>query len=209
MRRHVTRWLGTVCAAIALSAAALPAFAQATTAAAPASAPSGSKGFFLGAGGGYASFRSDCENCEHEDVYTGGRGFMVDAGWTVNEKFEGGAEFFTAVSGADSNTYRTSYILGVGQFRPWKAYGFYLKGGFGMVRFKGTFTVEGQHGTMSSQGLGVTYGAGWVFGRGRRVSFAPFGAQYVATLGDITMPGVTFANAVSNAWMAGVMVFFR
>jgi len=75
----------------------------------------------FGAGAGYMSFRSDCENCEHGDNYTSGRGFLVDAGLTLNEKFDGGAEVFTAVSGDDLNHYRTTYTLAVGQFRPWRA----------------------------------------------------------------------------------------
>jgi hypothetical protein len=165
--------------------------------------------WWFGAGAGYISFRSDCENCEHGDTYTAGRGFLVDAGLTLNEQFDTGGEVFTAFSGDDLNHYRVTYALAVAQFRPWKGQGFVLRGGFGLVFLRGLFTVDGQSAEVSSRGLGVNYGAGWIFGRERRVSFAPFGAHYVATLGDVALPSGSAQNAVSNAWMAGVVVLFR
>jgi hypothetical protein len=191
---------------LALAVAAVPAAAHAQGT--PAGSPS--RGWWFGAGGGYMSFRADCENCEHGDTYTGGRGFLVDAGVTLNDRFDVGAEVFSAFSGDDRNNYRTTYALAVAQYRLWKDHGFFLKGGFGLVGLRGFFTVDGQGGTASSMGLGVSYGAGWIFGRERRVSFAPFGAQYIATVGDFTLPsGATAQNAVGNSWMAGVVVLFR
>ena len=201
MSGRTARWLVLLVATTA--AGATSAWAQGGQTVQP------SKKWWFGAGAGYMSFRSDCENCEHGDTYTSGRGFLVDAGLTLNEKFDGGAEVFTAVSGDDLNHYRTTYALAIGQFRPWRGHGFFLRGGFGMVFFRGDFAIDGQSAEVSSRGLGVSYGAGWIIGRERRVSFAPFGAQYVATLGDVALPEGSAANAVSNAWMLGVVVLFR
>jgi hypothetical protein len=174
--------------------------------------PSGppSRGWWFGAGGGYLSFRADCETCEHGDTYTGGGGILGNAGVSLNDRLDVGAEVFTAFSGDDLNNYRTTYTLAVAQYRLWRSHGFFLKGGFGLAFLRGFFTVDGQSGSASSRGLGVHYGAGWIVGQGRRVSFAPFGAQYIATVGDIALPsGATAKNAVGNAWMAGVVVLFR
>ena len=187
----------------ALAAGAVPASAQGS----PVTQPS--RTWWFGAGGGYTTFRTDCSNCEHGDDYTGGRGFLLNGGIAVNDKFDGGAEVFSAISGHEDVDYRTTYVLAVGQFRPWKTHGFFLKGGFGIVYFRGTIHVPGQAGSISSQGLGIHYGAGWIFGRDRRVSFGPFGAQYVATMGDIALPAGSAENVVSNSWLAGVVVFFR
>ena len=191
---------------VALAVAAVPAAAHAQGT--PAGSPS--RGWWFGAGGGYLSFRADCENCEHGDTYTGGGGFLLDAGAALNDRLDVGAEVFSAFSGDDLNNYRTTYTLAVAQYRLWKGHGFFLKGGFGVVGLRGFFTVDGQGGSVSGRGLGVNYGAGWIFGRERRVSFAPFGAQYIATAGDIALPaGASAQNAVGNSWMAGVVVLFR
>lgn len=183
------------------------AAAQAAAQDAPPSQPA--RGAVLGVGLGYAAFRTDCSNCARDDLYSTGGSLMVSGGVAVNDQVDAGGEIFWASTAFEGGDYRASFLLGTVQFRPWKARGFYLKGGLGLAFVRANITVDGQTTASKPKGLGVHYGAGWMFGRGRRVSFAPFGGHYVASLGDIPTSAGNAENPVSNVWFAGVTVFVR
>ena len=191
-----------------LAASATYASAQDTQAAPATQTALPSRGW-LGVGLGYAAFRTDCTNCERDDLYSTGGSLMVSGGVAVNDRVDAGGEILWASTAFDGGEYRASFLLGIVQFRPWKTRGFYLKGGLGLAFVRASITVDGQTTESKPKGLGVHYGAGWMFGRGRRVSFAPFGGHYVASLGDIPTAGGVAENPVSNVWFAGVTVFVR
>ena len=201
MRGRIRR--GIVASAPVLMAAAAQASAQNS----PAQQPG--RGAVLGVGLGYAAFRTDCNNCERDDLYSTGGGLMVSGGVAVNDQLDAGGEILWASTAFEGGDYRASFLLGTVQFRPWKARGFYLKGGLGLAFLRANITVNDQTTESKPKGLGVHYGAGWMFGRGRRVSFAPFGGHYVASLGDIPTSAGNAENPVSNVWYAGVTVFVR
>jgi len=194
---------GLVTAALVLTAAA----AQASAQDAPPATPS--RGGWLGVGLGYGAFRTDCNNCTRDDLYSSGGSLVVNGGVTVNDRVDAGGEIFWASTAFDSGEYRAAFLLGIVQFRPWQTHGFYLKGGLGLAFLRSSITVGGETTTSAPKGLGVHYGAGWMFGRGRRVSFAPFGGHYVASLGDLPTAGGVAEDPVSNVWFAGVSVFIR
>jgi hypothetical protein len=202
--RH-RRWL--VISALVLTAAAAPAYAQNTQAPQAASQPS--RGGWLGVGLGYGAFRTDCNNCTRDDLYSSGGGLSVAGGIAVNHQVDVGGEIFWASTAIDAGKYRASFLLGTVQFRPWQNHGFYLKGGLGLAFIRSSITLDDQTTSSRPKGLGVHYGAGWMFGRDRRVSFAPFGGHYVASLGDIPTPSGVAENPVSNVWFAGVTVLIR
>jgi hypothetical protein len=195
---------GLVMCALLLAAAA-QAYAQDP---APQATPPSHGGWF-GVGVGYGAFRTDCTNCERDDLYSSGGSLSLNGGVVVNDQVDAGGEIFWASTAIDAGTYRAAFLLGTVQFRPWRTRGFYLKGGLGLAFVRARITVEGQTIESTPKGLGVHYGAGWMFGRDRRVSFAPFGAHYVASLGDIPTAAGTADNPVSNVWFAGVTVFVR
>jgi hypothetical protein len=194
---------GLVTAALVLTAAA----AQTSAQDAPPATPS--RGGWLGVGLGYGAFRTDCNNCTRDDLYSSGGSLVVNGGVTVNDRVDAGGEIFWASTAFDSGEYRAAFLLGIVQFRPWQTHGFYLKGGLGLAFLRSSITVGGETTTSAPKGLGVHYGAGWMFGRGRRVSFAPFGGHYVASLGDLPTAGGVAEDPVSNVWFAGVSVFIR
>ena len=194
---------GLVTAALVLTAAA----AQASAQDAPPATPS--RGGWLGVGLGYGAFRTDCNNCTRDDLYSTGGSLAVNGGVSVNGRMDAGGEIFWASTAFDSGEYRAAFLLGIVQFRPWQTHGFYLKGGLGLAFLRSSITVGGETTTSAPKGLGVHYGAGWMFGRGRRVSFAPFGGHYVASLGDLPTAGGVAEDPVSNVWFAGVSVFIR
>ncbi len=201
MRGQVRRTI--IASALVLMTAAAHASAQD----APTVQPP--RGGWLGVGLGYAAFRTDCSNCERDDLYSTGGSLMLSGGIVVNDRVDAGGELLAASTAFDGGEYRASFLLGTVQFRPWKARGFYLKGGLGLAFVRASVTVGGQTTESKPKGLGVHYGAGWMFGRNRRVSFAPFGGHYVASLGDIPTAGGVAVNPVSNVWFAGVTVFIR
>ena len=192
-----------------LAASATFASAQDTTAAPATPAAQPPRGAWLGVSLGYAAFRTDCNNCERDDLYSSGGSLSVAGGVRVSDRVDAGGEIFWASTAFDSGEYRASLLLGTVQFRPWRTRGFYVKGGFGLAFVRASITVDGQTTESKPKGLGVHYGAGWLFGGGRRVSFAPFGGHYVASLGDIPTAGGVAENPVSNVWFAGVTVFVR
>ena len=194
---------GAVASVLVVMTAAAQASAQ------DAQAPQPPRGGVLGIGLGYAAFRTDCNNCVRDDLYSTGGSLMVSGGVAVNDQLDAGGEILWASTAFEGGDYRASFLLGSVQFRPWKARGFYLKGGLGLAFVRANITVNGQTTASKPKGLGVHYGAGWMFGRGRRVSFAPFGGHYVASLGDIPTSAGNAENPVSNVWFAGVTVFFR
>jgi Outer membrane protein beta-barrel domain len=202
MSRLLSR--GLVVSALALTLAAAQAYAQDTQAPSPPARAS-----WLGAGLGYGAFRTDCSNCTRDDLYSTGGSLFVSGGVAVNDRVDAGGEILWASTVFDAGKYRATFLLGVAQFRPWPTRGFYLKGGLGLAFIRASITVDGQTTESKPKGLGVHYGAGWMFGRERRVSFAPFGGHYVASLGDLPTAGGVAENPVSNVWFAGVTVFIR
>lgn len=194
---------GIVASVLVLMTAAAQASAQDAQASQP------SRGGVLGVGLGYGAFRTDCTNCARDDLYSTGGSLMVSGGVAVNDQLDAGGEILWASTAFEGGDYRASFLLGTVQFRPWKARGFYLKGGLGLAFVRASITIDDQTTASKPKGLGVHYGAGWMFGRGRRVSFAPFGGHYVASLGDIPTSAGNAENPVSNVWFAGVTVFVR
>jgi hypothetical protein len=200
MTRSFSRWL--VVFGFVLGAGTAHAAAQ-DVASASAHQP------WVGGGVGYTAFRSGCADCQSDNVYSGGSAWLVNGGFAINGRMDVGGEVNTSATTKDALHYRTTYVLGIARFRPWSRQGFFLTGGFGMVYFQGGFTVDGVTAEATVKGLGLHYGAGWIFRRDRRVAVAPFGGHYVATLGDITLPNRVAHNAVSNAWVAGVTLLVR
>jgi hypothetical protein len=194
---------GLVISALVLTAFAAQAHAQ------DAQAAPASRGGWLGVGLGYGAFRTDCNNCTRDDLYSNGGGLIVSGGVAANGQLDAGGEIFWSSTAFEGGDYRASFLLGTVQFRPWKTRGFYLKGGLGLAFVRANITVGGQTTGSKPKGLGVHYGAGWMFGRDGRVSFAPFGGHYVASLGDLPTPAGVAENPVSNVWFAGVTVFVR
>ena len=61
-------------------------------------------------------------------------------------------------------------LIAIAQFRPFARHGFFIKGGYGMALVKGVCAGRIRGRVARTWGMGVMYGAGWVFDVGRRVS---------------------------------------
>jgi len=201
-------------AALAIAVSVLPAAAAPTYAQQAAPAARGT--FILGLGGGYAATKSDCSNCGSGEEGAGGEdgatygdvAFLAIAPmWRVSAKAAAGVEVQAETSRDNA---RTLYVMGTVRFHPWAARGFFLGAGFGLVQVKSTLLLpDGSDGTGTYRGIGFEYGVGWELLKDRPISFAPYGAHYVSTLGSVTVGDFTGVNVIGNVWVAGIRVFFN
>jgi hypothetical protein len=163
------------------------------------------------AGGGSTTVRGDCRECSHESPYRHTGGVLVDAGVRINGRMDGGVEmFWVPGTSQEGDRNRGTFVLGVAQFRPWQAHGFFLKGGMGFAWVRNWIYEVGEGPPpYTSKALGLTYGAGWAFRRGERIGLQVFGSQHVITLGDLETSTARYENVVGNLWSIGAAVVIR
>lgn len=173
--------------------------------------------FAIAFGLGYAAAKGDCSNCGSDKegepaygegaVYSDVAVFAVAPVWWVNSKVVAGAElqFETSRTAA-----RAVYLLGVVRFHPWEGKGFFLRGGYGLLQLKAPLNLpDGSVSTAKYRGMALTYGAGWLFRQNRRLSWGPYGAHYVGTLGSAVIGSFQAQNIIGNTWFAGVGFVFN
>jgi hypothetical protein len=200
------RPLARIVLLIAAAALLLP------TASAEAQATAGQpqdSGWWAGIGAGYLGTGARCTNCESDQPPRNDAAFLAQGGWRVNPRLLVGGEIFTTALTTGEVDFRDTHLIAIAQFRPFARHGFFIKGGYGMAAVKAS--VPSDTGTVVARtwGMGVMYGAGWVFDLGRRASVAPMAGTYVTTVGDVVVGQATAENVVVNSWFAGVVVMFR
>jgi hypothetical protein len=168
--------------------------------------------FALGFGVGYAAAKADCSNCSPEGEYGSGAvysdviAFAVAPVWRVNSKVVAGVELQLEASRKDA---RAVYLLGTVRFHPWADKGFFIRGGYGLLQVKAPLDLpDGTVSTAKYRGMAVTYGAGWMFRQSRRLSWGPYGAHYVGTLGSAVIGSFQAQNIIGNTWFAGLGFVF-
>jgi hypothetical protein len=172
------------------------------------------RGYWIAAGGASTTLQGACgEGCDFESPYRQAGTVLANIGHSVNSRTDAGAEIaWTPSATATGEDIRTTFILGVAQFRPWASKGFSIKGGMGMA-FVRNWVYDFSGGVsappFTSKALGLTYSAGWTFRHTERVSVQIFGAQHVATLGDLKTSERTYENVIANFWSVGATLVFR
>jgi hypothetical protein len=153
------------------------------------------------------------EGCDLESPYFHTGTLLVDIGHRVNPRVDAGVEIaWTPSTSAAGEDIRTTFMVGVAQFRPWASKGFSIKGGMGMA-FVRNWVYDFSGGVsappFTSKALGLTYSAGWTFRHTQRVGVQIFGAQHVATLGDLKTSAQTYENVIANFWSVGATLVIR
>jgi hypothetical protein len=195
--------------AIAFAAALLLAPAVSHAQGTPTPSPQDTK-WWAGVGGGFLAGRAACSNCETDPPFGNGSALVFQGGYRAGDRLLVGGELFTtARTGSSGTAIRDTYLLAIVHYRPFAGQGFFLEGGYGLTVVKDTVPFGGADATARTRGMGVMYGAGWMFGLNRRVSLAPVAAQYVTTVGDVRAPAGTAQNVVINGWFVGAVVMFR
>jgi hypothetical protein len=189
----------------------LPALAAAQTAAPvqPDAALEGSKAWVV-IGGAATTIRGDCTFCELEGFeaeYNHTWSLLADLGVRLSPRMDAGAEVaWVPATTRDGDSFRTTFVLGVAQFRPWESRGFFVKGGMGMA-FVRNWLFAGA--PLTQKALSVVIGTGWEFRRSERIGFQVFGTQHAAALGDFDLRDETIENVLGNFWSFGGGVVIR
>ena len=170
---------------------------------------------WIAAGGASTTLQGACgEGCDLESPYFHTGSVLADVGYRVNTQMDAGLEIaWTPATSAAGDDIRSTFLIGVAQFRPWESKGFSIKGGMGMA-FVRNWVYDFSGGGSSSppftsKALGLTYSAGWTFRHTQRVSVQVFGAQHVATLGDLQTSTQKVENVIGNFWSVGAVLVFR
>jgi hypothetical protein len=177
------------------------------------SSPAAESWIWIVAGGGFAVARGGCTECDRSGVYLRDRGWLIDGGARVNQRADAGIEISWVGSQVedDGDPIRTTFVLGVGQFRPWLEHGLFIKAGMG-VGFAGNgiysvaLPIDPPY---STNALAVVYGVGWVFKRDRRLAMQIYGNHHVAAIGELNTGTTSIRNVVGNFWTAGAGLVIR
>ena len=160
------------------------------------------------------TLRGDCQEpcaAHGTGAYLHAGSFLGVAGVRLNPRADAGIEVsWVPATTKDGQDFRTTFLLATGQFRPIASNGFFLRGGMGMAFTRNfVFDATGALPPITEKALGLTYGAGWAFGRSSRVGFELFGAQHVSALGDFQIAGVNNENVIGNYWSLGAAIVIR
>ena len=190
---------------------------SASTAAAQTAAqalPPLSQRLWIVAGAGFSAARAGCPSCPEDGVYANSYSFLVDAGISVNPRVDVGIELmWVSLDVGDSSNVKTTFILGVAQFRPWVERGFFLRAGMGLgIAGNGLYNPDGPPlaPPYTTNALGIAYGAGWEVKVHRRWGLQIHGMHHVAAMGELTtIDGNSIKNVVGNYWTVGAAIVFR
>jgi hypothetical protein len=165
------------------------------------------------AGGGLAVARGGCATCDRAGLYLKDRGWLIDVGARVNPRVDAGVEVLLVGSQVEPeiDPVRTTFVLGVAQFRPWVERGLFIKAGMGVgFAGNGIYSVAIPiRPPYSTNALGVVYGTGWVFMRERRLALQLYGSHNVAAIGELNTGTTTIRNVVGNFWTVGTGIVIR
>jgi len=207
------RWacLVTLIAVVAAS----PASAQSADPGQAADAPrtTAGPGLWVVAGGGGVLARGHCGTCDRNGQFLYSPGILVDAGIRITPRVDAGVELsWVSTKLEELDPIRTTFVLGVGQFRPWVDRGLSLRGGMG-VGFVGNGiynrTQQALKPPYTTNAMALVIGIGWEFLREDRFTFQILATQHVAALGELTTETRSIKNVVGNYWLVGGMLVIR
>jgi hypothetical protein len=215
MRRRFATLASAMMVALTVPAAALAQVPSTPEVPVQTAPRVGSKWWIVG-GGGFSMARAGCADCSPAGVFTNSKGIFFDVGGRISPRVDAGVEvmFVTArLDDLDQDPVRTTFIMGIAQFRPKVERGFYLRAGMGVgFAGNGLYSPFGPElaPPYSTNALGVTYGLGWIFRRDRRWTVQANFAHHIAALGELaTVSGATVRNVVANYWSSGVAIAIR
>ncbi len=207
----MSRRIGTVSLTVILSVWLLPALAAAQTSAStqPDAAEGGTTAWVV-IGAAATTIRGDCTFCEltgFEAQYNHTWSLLADIGWRVSPRVDAGAEVvWVPATTREGNAFRSTFILGVGQIRPWVSRGFFVKGGLGMAFVRNWLIADAP---ITQKALAVAIGTGWEFRASERIGFQVYASQHAAAVGDFELGAETLENVMGNVWSFGGALVFR
>lgn len=176
----------------ALIAVALAGLACAPLAAQQRSEPPRYQGFWIGFGvGGGANLDETAA-----DARAGGAGYLRMGG-TINQQLVIGGEASGWARDVDAGTVSRANLTGTVYFYPAQGNGFFLKSGLGFAAAQFETTQGNATLTISDEGFGATFGAGYDFRLGSNFFITPNADLLVQVINDDTVSLLLLTVGVS------------
>ena len=197
----------------AIALTAVPAAASAQSASSAPQPTQSESRSWITAGGGFTALKGDCTTCKGDPVYRRTGSLLVNIGFRGNRHLDGGVELFWAPASTKAGErIRTTFLMGVAQYRPWGERGLFIKGGMG-VAFVRNWIYDATNDVtppFTTNAMSLTYGAGWEFRTRSRVGLQIYGLHHISALGDLTVSnGSTVENVIGNFWTLGASIVIR
>ena len=153
-------------------------------------------------GGAYSSTKADCRDCAEQEYKDTGT-IIARGGYAVSPRVRIGGEYtrtYLQESGPDS---RLSTFSAIAQWNMVRAVPVLIEVGYGIS--KSSYTIEDNGNLVGFQrnGIALHFGVGseWPVGP---LEIGPYGAMYVAGLGDVQTPTTVARDALVVSWIAGL-----
>jgi hypothetical protein len=191
----------------------VPAPAAAQSGTASPSRPDDSR-IWITLGGGFTSLKGDCATCDTSNpVYNKTGSLVLDFGARANKQLDAAVEVqWTPASTLNGEDIRSTFVMGIGQYRPLRNHGFFVKGGMG-IAFVRNWIYDATNDVtppFTTNAMALMYGGGWEFRSSTRFGIQVFGMHNVVAMGDLTVSsGDSIQNVVGNFWTVGASVVIR
>jgi hypothetical protein len=173
------------------------------------SSSSGSGWPWIVAGGSATSVLGDCTDCP-ADIYLHTGGVFGIVGKSLTPRTLAGVEvFWVPATAATGDPIRSTYVMGTLQFHPWTSSGFFVRTSAGMAFVRNWIASTEIDESFTSKAFALEIGGGWEWRVAPRLGTQIFGAQHVATLGDLQGSAGTVENVVGNFWSVGAAIVIR
>jgi len=154
-------------------------------------------------GGAFSSTKADCRDCGEAPEYRDTGSLIARGGYAVSPRVRLGAEYtrtFRQDPGPDPHL---STLTAIAQWNMVRAVPILIEVGYGISRVAYSFEDNGTVASLKRNGIALHFGVGseWPIGP---VEVGPYGAMYVAGLGDVELANMTARDALVVTWIAGL-----
>ncbi len=159
-------------------------------------------------GGGAASNRVSCDNCEEITRHWGGSGYLR-AGGHLNTRVRLGGELYFWQGAIGGSEVYVRVAQGIVLWHPWQSGGFFAQAGLGLSRLRNVFDLEGATVRASETGISVMLGLGYEVRIAGRFHLTPSLSSVVVPTATIDTPSGALDNVVATVFQLGLGVTFR
>ena len=160
-------------------------------------------GVFWSVGGAFSSTKADCRDCQEQEYLDTGTA-LARVGYSVSPRVRLGGEFTRTWRSQSGDAHLTT-VSGIAQWNMVRALPIIMEFGYGISRV--SYSVEQNNNVIElhRNGIALNLGVGseWAVGP---VAIGPYGAMYVAGLGDVQTATQVARDALVVSWFAGLTI---
>lgn len=160
-------------------------------------------GTWWSVGGGYSSTKADCRDCGEAQEYEDTGTIIARGGYAVSPRVRIGGEYTRTYRQQDGPDARLSTFTAIAQWNMVRAVPILVEFGYGVSFAKYSIEENGNEVGFQRNGIALHFGVGseWPVGP---LAIGPYGAMYVAGLGDVQTPTTVARDALVVTWIAGL-----